>query len=88
MEGVEGLLLLCPARIPGYGLRGKEWGWMFIDGLQPVKCGNKAFESLQMDETTKSLIETLVKGHRSGQLDGFDDVITSKGKGLVPLLHG
>jgi hypothetical protein len=88
MEGIEDLLLLCPARIPGYGLREKEWGWMLIDGLQPVKCDNKAFESLQMDETTKSLIETLVKGHRSGRLDDFDDVITSKGKGLVLLLHG
>ena len=61
---------------------------MLIDGLRPVKCDNKAFASLQMDETTKYLIKTLVKGHRSGQLDGFDDVITSKGKGLVPLLHG
>ena len=26
MEGIEDLLLLCSARIPGYGLREKEWG--------------------------------------------------------------
>ena len=53
MEGIEDLLL-CSARILGYGPREKEWEWVLVGGLRPVKCDNKAFTSLQMDEATKS----------------------------------
>ncbi|KAF4536857.1 uncharacterized protein LTHEOB_11864 [Lasiodiplodia theobromae] len=83
----EDLLLLCPARIPAYALKAKEWGWVLLDELQEVCSSSDAFDSLQVDADTKSLIKSLVHGH-SVQTDDFDDVIPGKGKGLVLLLGG
>lgn len=87
-NGMEDLLVLCPARVPGYGLTAKRWGWMLIDELEPIIPSSNAFESLQADETTKSVIKSLVDGHHSGVADDFDDVIRGKGKVLVLLLDG
>ncbi|KAI1503006.1 P-loop containing nucleoside triphosphate hydrolase protein [Biscogniauxia marginata] len=88
MEGIDDMLLLSPARIPAYGLRTKNWGWVLLDELSPVKPNKAAFESLQVDKSIKDLVESLVKGHRSRKKDSFDDFTASKGKGLVMLLHG
>ena len=87
-NGLDDLFILCPARIPGYGLTTKEWGWMLVDNLTEIKHSPLAFESLRIDPEIKSLIEALVQGHQSGDPDDFDDVITGKGKGLVMLLYG
>lgn len=87
-NGMDDLFVLCPARIPGYCLATKVWGWMLIDNLKPINHNNLAFESLRIDQTKKSLIQSLVQGHQSADIDDYDDVVSGKGKGLVILLYG
>lgn len=48
-DGMDDLLLLCPARVPGYCLTTKEWGWMLIDELKRIESSDTAFNSLQID---------------------------------------
>ncbi|EXF76123.1 hypothetical protein CFIO01_07988 [Colletotrichum fioriniae PJ7] len=86
---IDDLLLLSPSRIPAYGLKSKRWGWVLIQDLTPVSASSVAFDNLQIDEGTKSLVKSLVNGHQNGGMnDDFDDVISNKGKGLVIMLHG
>lgn len=86
---IEDLLLLSPPRMPAYGLKSKQWGWVLIENLTPVEASEIPFRSLQADPSTKSLVRSLVVGHQNGGLDNdFDDVVRNKGKGLVMMLHG
>ncbi|KAH7629315.1 hypothetical protein B0T09DRAFT_265866 [Sordaria sp. MPI-SDFR-AT-0083] len=79
--------LIFPAFVPAFGLRTKKWKWILSDELQDVRWNNVAFQSLQLEEVTKKLVESLVKGHKNKSV-AFDDVIAGKGQGLVFLLHG
>lgn len=88
VESMDDLLVLCPARMPGYCLTSKAWGWLLIDRLEPVKPSDAAFQSLQIDANTKDLVMSLVRGHQNSDTDDFDDLISGKGKGLVMLLNG
>lgn len=86
---MEDLLLLSPPRMPAYGLKSKQWGWVLIENLTPISASEVPFRCLQVDPVTKSLVKSLVAGHQSGGMDNdFDDVISTKGKGLVMMLHG
>ncbi len=86
---MEDLLLLSPPRMPAYGLKSKKWGWVLIGNLTPVSASDVPFVSLQVDQATKSLVRSLVAGHQRGVMGGeFDDVVETKGKGLVMMLHG
>lgn len=87
-DGMDDLLLLCPARVPGYCLTTKEWGWMLIDELKRIESSDTAFNSLQIDYATKKLVKSLVLGHQSADSEDFDDMISGKGRGLVMLLNG
>jgi hypothetical protein len=84
----EDQYILFPARIPGYALREKTWGWLLLDKLKPIKWNDSAFKSLQMEEGKKRLISSLIKGHQDGLGSSFDDIVSGKGKGLIFLLHG
>ena len=66
----------------------KEWGWMLIDKLKRIEASHAAFDSLQIDHSTKRLVKSLVLGHQNGGAEDFDDVIDGKGRGLVILLNG
>ncbi|KAJ5717345.1 hypothetical protein N7488_002991 [Penicillium malachiteum] len=67
--------LLFPALVPSFDLKEKTWEWVLSDKLEPL------------NPMTKTLVQTLVKGHRTGKAV-FDDVIQGKGQGLIFLLHG
>lgn len=83
------LLLLSPSRMPAYGLKSKQWGWLLIKNLTTVSASDVPFQSLQVDPAMKSLVKSLVAGHQNGGMDDdFDDVVRNKGKGLVMMLHG
>ncbi|OTB10488.1 hypothetical protein K445DRAFT_27538 [Daldinia sp. EC12] len=88
MENISDLLLLSPARVPAYEMKTKQWGRVLINQLKPVNPDRTAFELLRIDEDIKDLVNCLVQGHHSRVKDTFDDFTTSKGKGLVILLHG
>lgn len=79
--------LLFPALIPAFGLKKKKWLWVLSDHLQDVAWNMVAFDSLQLEKTTKHLVQALVKGHKANST-AFDDVVSGKGQGLVFLLHG
>lgn len=83
----EAVNLLYPALVPGFGLKRKKWQWFLSDELQDVKWNPMAFESLQLEKSTKHLVEALVKGHKTDSA-AFDDVMPGKGQGLIFLLHG
>jgi len=77
--------LLCPARIRGFSLIEKQWGFFLIDKVQDIEWSESVFEKLELDLSTKKVVQALVKTHYTGK---FDDMIAGKGKGLVVLLHG
>jgi len=80
--------LLFPALVPAFGLKSKGWTWLLSDLLEDVGWSLEAFSSLQLERSTKHLVASLVKGHKSKLATVFDDVIPGKGQGLVFLLHG
>jgi ATP-dependent Lon protease len=53
----------------------------------PVVWNANAFSKLVMDTKKRNLIHSLVKLHKNGP-ESFDDVVASKGRGLVSLLSG
>lgn len=83
----EDFQLLFPALVPGFGLKEKEWRWLLSDELRDVKWNKFAFESLQLEDVTKDLVQALVKGHKA-KSTAFDDGMPGKGQGLIFLLHG
>ncbi|KAJ4322672.1 hypothetical protein N0V84_004697 [Fusarium piperis] len=82
--------LLCPARIPGFSLRHRRWGWFLIDEayLTDIEWKADPFQYLVMEESRKKVIEHLVKGHMNGGGYDFDDLVAGKGRGLIILLRG
>lgn len=83
--------LLCPARIPGFSLGQKEWGYFLVEGLKEVQWREGAFDLLEMDERKKNLVRALIQGHKqygTDDNDTFDDIVKGKGNGLVFMLHG
>lgn len=55
--------------------------------LESFEYNNKAFEALVLEDHLKSMIHSLVRIHANEKLK-FDDLISSKGKGMIFLLHG
>lgn len=86
----ESTKLLCPARMPGFSLRDRCWGWLLIDEprLSEIEWKEDPFQHLVMEEQKKKLVQTLVKGHLKGGGVDFEDLVAGKGKGLVILLRG
>ena len=84
---MEDFELLFPALVPAFSLKDKAWRWILSDALQEMEWNRVAFESLQLESKKKSLIQSLISGHRI-KSSSFDDVVPGKGQGLVFLLHG
>jgi SpoVK/Ycf46/Vps4 family AAA+-type ATPase len=83
--------LLCPGRVKGFALTEKLWAEFRVDALEEIKWNKEAYERLEMDESTKQIIEALVESHRKHSkfnVAEFDDIIAGKGLGLVLLLQG
>jgi SpoVK/Ycf46/Vps4 family AAA+-type ATPase len=74
----------CIPQLYGFSLAVKQWGRFNIEGMEPIKWRDDAWEKLVHDEEEKDLIYSLVKFH--GQ--GFTDIIEGKGGGTIFLLHG
>jgi hypothetical protein len=76
----------CPSYIESFALKGKDWGWVRVDGLKKIEWKESQFDNLQMDLSTKHLIKVLAS--QVGTSLRAHDEIDRKGTGLVVLLHG
>jgi hypothetical protein len=74
------------SRIPGFSLSAKRWCLFEVDRISEFKYNRRAYESLALDSSQKSMLISLVMVHAEG-ID-FDDLVKGKGKGIICLLHG
>ena len=79
--------LLSPAEIVGFSLVEKAWAGFLVDKVESIKWAESAFQKLELDSSTKEIMQSLVERHQASRID-FDDVVAGKGKGLVFLLFG
>ncbi|KAJ8128237.1 hypothetical protein O1611_g5397 [Lasiodiplodia mahajangana] len=77
---------LTPPTLKAFNLNNKKWIDLEADKIRPVVWNKQAFHHLVIKEKTKRLIQALI----SNQIEAANstDLITSKGNGLVMLLHG
>lgn len=80
--------LICREDIACLYLKDQQWGSVLVERLQEVTWAENAFLHLQMEQSKKDIIRTLVTGFDSDQDVDFDDAIQGKGRGLIFLLHG
>ncbi|EPE06110.1 aaa family atpase [Ophiostoma piceae UAMH 11346] len=79
-------LYVCPPLISAYNMQSKHWNLIELDRIQPVRWNKLAFRRLAIPSTTKDVIQALVTKQLSH--DKSTDFISSKGNGLLMLLHG
>lgn len=80
--------LLANFLIPGFALSEKKWVDFYVDRLEPVAWNTNVFDQLVLPASQKSLVKALVESHVREGVDGFDDIIKGKGRGLISILHG
>ncbi|KAK8121675.1 hypothetical protein PG984_010345, partial [Apiospora sp. TS-2023a] len=78
--------ILFPNTIPGFSLHRKKWQDIEVDRIQDVKWYKEAFDHLVINEDTKELIHALITNRIESEKN--TDWITTKGNGLIILLHG
>lgn len=79
--------LLAHFLVSGFAFSEKKWVDFYIDNLSPIQWNANAFDQLVLPASQKSLVKALVESHVK-EVDGFDDIIKGKGKGLISILHG
>ncbi|OOQ90056.1 putative AAA family ATPase [Penicillium brasilianum] len=74
----------------GYSLNDKEWMEFSIQNVSEIKWDSFAFESLVLPREQQGLKDLLlaIAKAQSKQLDGFDDVVRGKGRGIILQLSG
>ncbi|KAF4820558.1 ATP-dependent zinc metalloprotease FtsH [Colletotrichum siamense] len=80
-------LMTCSPVAFGFCFGNKKWGGFATSRLSGINWDDQAFKDLVLDTPTKTLVRSMVKQH-SSQDDGFDDIISGKGKGIVCLFSG
>jgi hypothetical protein len=82
-------MILCPHRIDAFLVDRKLWVWVLVSGISDIKWYPEPYEALQLSKGKKDLIKALVESiDQEDSIEGFDDVVEGKGKGLIFLLHG
>ncbi|KAF2459865.1 P-loop containing nucleoside triphosphate hydrolase protein [Lineolata rhizophorae] len=79
---------LCPTTVSCYGMTSRRWYVITVESISEAKWANEAIEHLVLDESTKKIVLGLVQQHQKNKDRVLSDVIPSKGKGLVFVLHG
>ncbi|ORX95550.1 P-loop containing nucleoside triphosphate hydrolase protein [Clohesyomyces aquaticus] len=82
----EELALICPARLGGYSLVRKMWAFFLLKRPTKIAWKESYLQQLQIDSQAKNVLCTLVEQHTVKQ--NVNDIIASKGSGLIFLLHG
>ncbi|KAJ5885543.1 hypothetical protein N7495_010053 [Penicillium taxi] len=81
--------LVCPPRVLGYILHEKQWAQLQVDSVSEVAAESHSAWSNGLklaSQATKKMILDLVTGHGQKGLE-VEDIVESKGKGLVILLY-
>ena len=81
-------LPLCASRVSGFVLREKVFAQMPIEHLSDVVWKPETFDKLVVPVETKSLIRTAVKTCLSQPAASSTDIISTRGNGMVIILHG
>lgn len=71
----------------GFSLTRRSWGFFLVEGIADIRWNDDSYDSLQIDQSRKDVIRQVVKEHRKAPV-ALDNVVTSKGAGLIFLLHG
>ncbi|KAK6332998.1 hypothetical protein TWF718_010823 [Orbilia javanica] len=79
-------ILVFPPTIYGFHVQEKKWFNLKVDDIKDISWNKKAFDSLVIDESTKTLIVALVSNKIAA--DVGTDLMSNKGNGLIILLHG
>lgn len=76
--------------VRGYALKDKRWLEFYIDGVREITWNQHAFDSLVLPHAQQDLKQLILAfaDAQSKQLDGFDDIIQGKGRGVIMLLSG
>jgi SpoVK/Ycf46/Vps4 family AAA+-type ATPase len=82
----ENFLMCLPDSIEAFNMHEKQWHTVAVDRLKHVTWNTDAFNSLAVDQKTKTLLEALVTNKI--EANSGTDVVTGKGTGLIVLLHG
>ena len=72
----------------GFAFAEKMWLEFTISGIKSITWNEGAYDSLVLEDNTKSIVKALVESHKYHPAESIDDVIQGKGKGLVAVLHG
>ncbi|KIM98276.1 hypothetical protein OIDMADRAFT_167104 [Oidiodendron maius Zn] len=87
---------LMPSNIHGFVIQDKKWVNLWVANVGDVSWNKEAFRRLVLPPKTKDLIKALVmvRASKQGKRQAVDlpikrdDIIASKGNGLIVLLHG
>lgn len=79
--------LMCSPLVRGYALKEKTWLNFFVNAVQDITFSDRAFECLVLPEKQKELILGFTETQQTHR-SYFDDVIESKGRGIIVLLCG
>ncbi|KAH0545284.1 hypothetical protein FGG08_000583 [Glutinoglossum americanum] len=79
---------LCPATALCYTVKSRTWYEIGISRTEEVKWRDDAVKLLVLEDMTKKMLIGLVKQHQVNKEKVLSDIIPSKGKGLVIVLHG
>ncbi|KAF2660315.1 P-loop containing nucleoside triphosphate hydrolase protein [Lophiostoma macrostomum CBS 122681] len=83
--------LLCPARVRGFSLSDKTWGFFLVDSVKDIKWEKNTMARLEVDAGVKDAVRSLVHTYSKGEKrinKPLEDIVAGKGTGLVFLLSG
>lgn len=83
----EEYLIASPV-VLGFAFAEKLWLEFPVSGVKEIEWNEGAYESLVLEDNTKTIVKALVESHKYHPAESIDDVIQGKGKGLVAVLHG
>ena len=70
--------------VQGFSFASKSWGQIFVCNISDIQFDSTAFDSLVLDESTKSMMKSLVINSEFS----FKDIISEKSGSCIFLLHG
>ncbi|KAK3985455.1 putative atpase aaa+ type core [Cladorrhinum sp. PSN332] len=79
---------LCPSHVLCYGIDSRSWYDVSVSKLKVVEWQTEGLKNLVVDPDTKDMLTGLVQQHRKNRLRGLNDIVRSKGKGLIVVLYG
>ncbi|KAG5753236.1 hypothetical protein H9Q70_004156 [Fusarium xylarioides] len=82
---MDHIAIFCPSKVWAFSLKHKSWNQVEVCEISDVPWETKPFDKLILDQTHKSIVESMVETRLSNTLT---DLIKEKGRGLVILIHG